>query len=39
MPNFFSTTDDILIAGFDKQAKDHDVTLDTQDMQTGKLET
>ena len=28
MPNEFSIADDILIAGFDKQEKDHNATLD-----------
>ena len=28
MPSIFCIADDILIAGFDKQGKDHDATLD-----------
>ena len=28
MPNVFSIADDILIAGFDGQGKDHDETLE-----------
>ena len=28
MPNVFGNADDILILGFDEQAKDHDETLD-----------
>ena len=28
MPNVFGSADDILIAGFNEQGKDHDETLD-----------
>ena len=38
MPNVFSIADDILIAGFDEQGKDHDATLDKEGMQEGQIE-